>query len=88
MFDMGLPAVEFAGCWVELGLSVEEEMFGTALADWYFVGPGSLWWSNILNSAHPLQRLRPEPGWRTKTLSATWLRRKGRKKENMEKILK
>ena len=29
----GRPALEFAGCWVELGLSVEIEISGRALAD-------------------------------------------------------
>ena len=29
---MGRPALELAGCWVELGLSVEMEISGRALA--------------------------------------------------------
>ena len=50
---MGHPAMEFVGCWVELGLSTEMEIPGKSLTDWYYVGPGGLWWSNVLNSALP-----------------------------------
>ena len=57
---MRCPALEFAGRWVELGLSVEMEISGRALAKWYYVGPGSLWWSNVLNLVLPPQRLRPD----------------------------
>ena len=57
---MGCPALELAGCWVELGLSVEMEISGRALADWCYVGPGGLWWFNILNSALPPQRVMPD----------------------------
>ena len=57
---MGCPALELAGRWVELGLSVETEISGRALTDWYYVGLGGLWWSNVLNSAPPPQRLRPD----------------------------
>ena len=55
----GVSSTGAAGCWVELGLSIETEISGKALADWYYVGPGGLWWSNVLNSAHPPQRIRP-----------------------------
>ena len=55
---MGLPALELAGCWVELGLSVETEISGRALTNLYYVGLGELWWSNVLKSALPPQRLR------------------------------
>ena len=57
---MGRPALESAGRWVELGLSVETEISGGALAYWYYVGPGGLWWSNVLNLLLPPQRLRPD----------------------------
>ena len=60
LFGMGHPALELAAHWVELGLSVETEIPGRALADWYYVGPGGLWWSNILNLPLPPQRLRPD----------------------------
>ena len=30
---MGCPALELAGCWVKLGLSIEMEISGRALAD-------------------------------------------------------
>ena len=33
LFGMGLPALELAGRWVELGLSVETEISGRALTD-------------------------------------------------------
>ena len=56
---MGCPALELAGCWVELGLSVEMEISGGALTNWYYMGLGGLSWSNVLNSALPPQRLRP-----------------------------
>ena len=57
---MGRPAVELAGHWVELGFSIEIEISGRAVADCYYVGPGGLWWSSVLNSAVPPQRLRPD----------------------------
>ena len=57
---MGCPALDLAGCWVELGLSVETEISGRTLADWYYMGPWGLWWFNVLHSALPLQRLRPD----------------------------
>ena len=37
------------------------------------MGPGGVWWSNVLNLALPPQRLRSDTGQSTKTLSATWL---------------
>ena len=33
LFDMGFPALELAGRWVELGLSIEMEISGRALAN-------------------------------------------------------
>ena len=57
---MGCSALEFAGHRVELGLSVETEISGRALVDCYYVGPGGFWWSNVLNSALPPKRLRPD----------------------------
>ena len=57
---MGRPALGLAGRLVELGLSVETEISGRALTDWYFVLPWGLWWSNVLNLALPCQRLRPD----------------------------
>ena len=60
MFGMGRPALEFADHWVELGPSVETEISGRALANCYYVGPGGLCWSNVLKSALPPQRLRPD----------------------------
>ena len=60
LFGIGYTALELAGRWVELGFSIETEISGRALADWYYMGPGCLWWSNVLNSALPPQRLRPD----------------------------
>ena len=57
---MGHPALEFACHWVDLGLSVEMEISRRGLADQYYMGLGGLWWSNVLNSALPPQRLRPD----------------------------
>ena len=57
---MGCPALELAGHWVELCLSVEMEISGRAPADWCYVGPGGLWWTSVLNSALPSQRPRPD----------------------------
>ena len=57
---MGCPALELAGQWVELGLSIGTELSGRALADWYYVGLGGLWWSIVQNLALPPQRLRPD----------------------------
>ena len=33
LFSMGRPALELAGRWVELGLSIETEISGRALTD-------------------------------------------------------
>ena len=33
LFGMGRPALELAGCWVELGFGTETEISGIALAD-------------------------------------------------------
>ena len=60
LFGMGHPALELAGCLVELGLSIETEISGRPLADLYYVGLGGFWWSNILTSTLPPQRLRPD----------------------------
>ena len=61
MFGMECPALELAGRWVELGLSVETEIIGRALVDRYFLGLGVFWCSSVLNSALPPWRLRPGP---------------------------
>ena len=46
---------------------------------------GGVWWTNVLNSALPPQRHRSDTRWSTKILSATRLRRKGKKKERERK---
>ena len=48
---MGCLALEFSGCWVELGLSIEMEISGRAFAIWYYVQLGGLWWTKVLNPA-------------------------------------
>ena len=53
-------ALELAGCWVGLGLSVEAEISGRAFADGYYVELRGLWWSSVLNSALPPQGLRSD----------------------------
>ena len=45
---------------MELGLSVEMEISGSAFTTYYYMEPGGLWWTNVLNSALPPQRLRPD----------------------------
>ena len=77
---MGLPALELAGHWVDLGLSVETGISERALANCYFVGPGVLWWSNVLNSALPPQRLRPDT-WPEHQDRASYKGQKKRKKD-------
>ena len=42
---------------MELGLSIEMEICGRAFVC-YYVEPGGLWLTNVLNSALPPQRLR------------------------------
>ena len=44
---------------MELGLNVEMEISGRSFAIWYYMEPGGLWWTNVLNSALPPQRHRP-----------------------------
>ena len=60
LFDMGCPALELAHLCMERGLSLEIEISGRALAVSSYVGPGGLWWPNVLNSALPPRRLRPD----------------------------
>ena len=57
---MRCPALELAGCWVELGLSFEMEISGRAFAVWYYMELGGIWWINVLNSALPPQRHSPD----------------------------
>ena len=57
---MGCPALELAGRWVELGLSIETVISVRALTNWHYMGLGGLWWSNVLNSALSSQRLRSD----------------------------
>ena len=57
---MGCSTLELSGHWVELGLSVEMKISGRALADWYYMGLGCFWLSNVLDSALPLRRLRSD----------------------------
>ena len=71
---------------MELGLSVEKEISRRAFTISYYMELGGLWWTNVLNSTLPPQRrIGLTPGWSTKTLSATGLRRKGRKKKKERK---
>ena len=73
LFGMGLPALELAGHWVELGLSNEMEISGRALANSYYVGLGGVWWSMSLSQPSLLRGSGLTPNWNTKTLSATQL---------------
>ena len=50
-------------------------------------GPGGLWWPSVLNLLSHLRGSGLTPGQSNKTLSATQLRRKGRKKRKKEKII-
>ena len=45
---------------MDLVVSIEMEISGRSFAIWYYVEPGGLCWSNVLNLAFPLQRLRPD----------------------------
>ena len=45
---------------MELGLTLEMEISGRAFTIWYYVELGDLWWINVLNSALPPQRHRPD----------------------------
>ena len=54
------PALQLACHWVELGLSIEMDISWRALTDWYFMGLGGLWWSNVLNLALLPKRLWPD----------------------------
>ena len=78
---MGRPALELAGHWVELGLSAETKISGRALID-------DITWAQEV-SGSPISWTQPShlggsgltPSRSTKTLPATWLRRKGRERE-------
>ena len=45
---------------MELGLNVEMELSGRAFAICYYVEPGGVWWTSVLNPALPPQRHRPD----------------------------
>ena len=45
---------------MELGLSVEMEISGRTFTVCYYVELGGLWWTNVMNSALPPQRHRPD----------------------------
>ena len=84
---MGSPAQELAGCWVELGLSVEAEFSGRALTNYYYMGPGGLWWSSVLDSALPPWRLRPDR-WlehHDPASHTAWKKRKKKKKKKKKR---
>ena len=70
-------------CWSlsGAGSSIVMEVSGKAFAICYYMELGVLWWTKVLTLPLQPQRQRPDTGQSTKTLSATWLRRKGRKKE-------
>ena len=81
---MGHAALVIAGCWVDLGLVLRHRSLGELLLmdiTWDWDGSGGLisWsWPSHLGG------LGPTPGWNTKTLSATTLRRKEREKQKQE----
>ena len=82
---MGRPALQLAGHWVELGLSVETEMSGRALADLYYVGPGGLWWSSVLSLALPPQSLRPDSRLEHQDPVSHTVQKKREKKQRLTK---
>ena len=61
LFGMRCPALESAGSCGEPGLGVNVATSGRTHADYYSLGPGILWWSNILDLMHP-PRLDPWSG--------------------------
>ena len=73
-----------AGHWVELGLSGEMEISGRAFAIWYYLEPGSLWWTNVLNWALPPQRHRPDT-WQEHDDPVSHMAQKKREKEKKER---
>ena len=72
-------------CWPLSGLNIEKEISGRALTDSYYMGPGGLWWSNVLNSILPPQRLRPDTRPEHQDSVNYMAQKKGREKER-EKI--
>ena len=67
---------------MELGLSIEMGISGRALANWYYKGPGGLWWSSVLNLALPPQRLRPDIQLEDQDTVSHKAQKKREKKEN------
>ena len=45
---------------MDVGLSIEMEISGRAFPICYYMGPGALWWTNVLILAPPTLRLRPD----------------------------
>ena len=52
LFGTRCPALESAGSCVEPGLGVNVGTSGRTHADYYSLGPGILWWPNILDLTH------------------------------------
>ena len=72
---------------MELGLSTEVEISGRALTDWYYVGLGGLLSSNVLNSAFPSQRLRPDTRLEHQDPVSHMAQQKREKKRNKKIII-
>ena len=78
---MGHPALELADHWVELVFLLKQRSLGELLPidimwDWEVSGRPTSWTQLSHLGGSGLT-----PGQSTETLTATWLRRKGRKKE-------
>ena len=61
LFVLRLPALEFVGCWVELGVGAEMRTSRTPHSDEYSLGSEVLFYSCGSDLELPLQELRPDP---------------------------
>ena len=88
VFGMRHPALELAGHCGELVVSIEMEISGRALTDWYYMGPGGRWWSSVLNSSFPPQRLRPDTRLEHQDPVSHMVHKKREEKKKEKKIFK
>ena len=61
LFGLGLPALEFVGYWVELGLGADMTNSVKSHSNEYSLGSEFLCWSSGSDSELPLQEFQPNP---------------------------
>ena len=74
---------------MEVGVSVDMEISGRAFTVWYYMELGGLWWTNVLYSALPPQRHRPDTRSEPQDpVSHTAQKKREKKRKKIIKLLK